>query len=372
MAASHAEQVDRDGAFPQAAIDAAKRERFFSLLVPRAFGGEGASVSAVADVCYGLGRACASSAMIVAMHQASLACIVRHHGGGAFHTDLLRRVAAEQLLLASSTTEGANGGNVRSSEAALAVADGRLHFDRAATVMSYGAQADGIVSVARRAANASASDQQLVVLLKNDYSLEPTGGWDTLGMRGTCSAGFALVAEGSPEQVLPVAYKRIHPLTMVPISHLTWAALWAGIAAAAVERARMFVRAASRQAGGKLPPGAAMVTRADAALRGLRGTIAAALAGYEAMADDERALASMDAQAGLALFKVDASERAVETVMLALRASGLAGYRNDGPFGLGRHLRDVLSAPIMVHNERILANMASAALVGGVPASLLG
>ena len=68
--------------------------------------------------------------------------------------------------------------------------------------------------------------------------------------------------------------------------------------------------------------------------------------------------------------KVEASERAVATVMAAMRAAGLAGYRNDGEFGMGRHLRDVLSAPVMVHNSRILTNIASTALMSGVPASL--
>ena len=57
-------------------------------------------------------------------------------------------------------------------------------------------------------------------------------------------------------------------------------------------------------------------------------------------------------------------------VQQALRACGLAGYRNAGEFGIGRHLRDVLSAPVMVHNERILANIGSAALMSGVPTAL--
>jgi acyl-CoA dehydrogenase len=37
---------------------------------------------------------------------------------------------------------------------------------------------------------------------------------------------------------------------------------------------------------------------------------------------------------------------------------------------LGRHLRDVLSAPIMINNDRILANVAAASLLGSTPASL--
>jgi acyl-CoA dehydrogenase len=57
-------------------------------------------------------------------------------------------------------------------------------------------------------------------------------------------------------------------------------------------------------------------------------------------------------------------------VMNALQATGLSGYRNDTEFSVGRHLRDVLSSPIMINNDRILANVATASLLTAVPARL--
>ena len=56
--------------------------------------------------------------------------------------------------------------------------------------------------------------------------------------------------------------------------------------------------------------------------------------------------------------------------MSAMRACGLSGYRNDGEFSIGRHLRDMLSSPIMINNDRILANVATASLMSGVPTRL--
>ena len=85
---------------------------------------------------------------------------------------------------------------------------------------------------------------------------------------------------------------------------------------------------------------------------------------------DERALGSLDFQSSITLLKVQASELAVETVMHAMRTAGLSGYRNDGEFTMGRHLRDVLSSPIMINNDRILANAATSTLMSGVPTSL--
>src|SRR5438270_9286086 len=115
VAAAEAEAVDREARFPRKAIDAARKERLLGAQIPIELGGDGASISEVTDMCYGLGRACASVGMIFAMHQTKIACLVRHGAGSGWHENLMRRVAAEQLLLASSTTEGQNGGNIRCS-----------------------------------------------------------------------------------------------------------------------------------------------------------------------------------------------------------------------------------------------------------------
>jgi acyl-CoA dehydrogenase len=369
VAAKHAGSVDGDSRFPEEAIAAARAERLLGITVPREFGGEGAGIAEVIDICYTLGRACASTAMIYAMHQAALACITRHGRSASWHQLLLRRVCDEQMLLASSTTEGQAGGDLRNSIAAIGYDGPSITLDRQATVVSYGKAADAIVTTARRSAEAASSDQVLVTFLKQDCTLEPLSGWDALGMRGTCSAGFKLVASGSSEQILPVSYDKIHAQTMMPVAHLLWSAAWAGIATAAVERARAFVRKAAHRSGGTLPPAAAHLAHANANLRTLRGMIAVAVQRFEA-ADDAATLETIDFQSGMNLHKVSTSELAVTTVMSAMRTCGLSGYRNDGEFSIGRHLRDILSSPIMISNDRILANIATTSLLTGAPDSL--
>jgi acyl-CoA dehydrogenase len=369
VAAQHAFAVDRESRFPAEAIGAARGARLLGIAVPRELGGEGASIADVADVCYALGRACASTAMIYAMHQTKVACIARHGKGSAWHQRLLRRLVSEQLLLASSTTEGRAGGDVRNSSAPIERQETRITLERQATVISYGEAADGVVTTARRSPDAASGDQVLVVFLKPDYTLERLSGWDALGMRGTCSGGFKLLASGHSEQMLPVGYDKIHAQTMMPVAHLLWSGAWAGIAAAAVERARAFVRKAAHRADATMPPGATHLTRAGASLRMLRSIVADALQRFE-LAAEEAALESVDFQAGMNLIKVNASELAIATVMSALQACGLSGYRNDSEFSIGRHLRDILSSPIMISNDRILANVGMASLLSGVPTSL--
>lgn len=369
IAARHANDVDANCRFPQEAMDALKAEKLLGILVPAEIGGEEATIADVVDVCYTLGRACSSTGMIYAMHQVKAACVVDHGMDSTWMRAFMARMVEDQLLLASSTTEGKGGGNVRSSEAPVEQADNRIVLVRDASVISYGAQADAVVTTARRAANADATDQVLVVFEKKNYVLEKTVGWDTLGMRGTCSAGFSLKAVGNINQVMTVPYSVIHSQTMVPTSHLMWAANWAGVAAGAVDRAKKFMRKAQR-AGGDLPPGVPHFTKSLANLRALRALIAAMLSRYETIRHDTKAVGAIDFQTAINLLKVDASELAVETVMNAMRATGLSGYRNDTDVSVGRSLRDILSSPIMINNDRILSSLTTSTILSDIPFSI--
>ncbi|MGD0184715.1 MAG: acyl-CoA dehydrogenase family protein [Roseiarcus sp.] len=370
IAERFADEVDRDARFPAEAFAAIREQKLLGMLIPSELGGEGARAADIADVCATLGRACASTAMIFAMHQVKVACLVRHARGNPWQLGLQRRIAERQMLLASSTTEGNNGGDVRSSEAAVRIAGARVTLQRDASCISYALHADGLVTTARRSDGAASSDQVLVAFLREDYSLEPTLSWDTLGMRGTCSAGFIVRAEGEADQVLPEPYERIHNQTMAPYAHIFWSSAWCGVATGAVRRARAFVRQAARSSGGRMPPAAAQLTKARVSLETLRAAIQAGLATFEHHAGDPGGLTAMEAQLALNVLKVEASELAQATVMSAMRACGLSGYRNDSEFSMGRYLRDILSAPIMINNDRILANAEAAVLMSEPPLAL--
>jgi len=93
------------------------------------------------------------------------------------------------------------------------------------------------------------------------------GDWDTLGMRGTCSPGFKLVSSGDEQQILPGAFADSSAQTMVPYSHVLWAALWWGIAAGAVNKAANFVRGQARQTPGSVPPTASRLAEVSVELQ---------------------------------------------------------------------------------------------------------
>jgi acyl-CoA dehydrogenase len=367
-AAEAADKVDQEARFPSEAFAAARSQRLLGIQVPIELGGEAASVSDVADVCYILGRACASAGMIFAMHQIAVTILVRHATDSIWHRRLLLQLCAEQLLLASSTTEGQGGGNLRSSICAVENCGAGIIVAKSATVVSYGTEADGILTTARRAPDAPTSDQVMVAFTRDNYRLDPAMNWNALGMRGTCSSGYALKARGERNQVLPQPYQSIHSQTMMPVAHLMWSSVWTGVAAGAIDRGKRFVRTAARN--GQMPPGATHLTRATATLRALRGMVASALQQYESAAGRPEALEALDFQTSMNLLKVNASELASSTVMSVLQTCGLAGYRNDGEISVSRHVRDILSASIMINNDRILASTTKCAMLAETPALL--
>ncbi|GAB7547535.1 acyl-CoA dehydrogenase family protein [Cupriavidus sp. CuC1] len=358
-AAKHADQVDRDAAFPHQAFAAIRQHRLLSAMVPAAHGGAGASLDTVAALCRVLGGACSSAGMVYAMHQIQVACIVEHGTGSPWHEHLLERIASEQLLLASATSEEAIGGALRNSGCAVNVESGRFHLLKMAPTISYGAHSDAILATARRHADASPSDQVMVCLLKDDFTLQGLSTWDTLGMRGTCSNGFRLEARGACEQILPVAFGEIADGTMTPVSHILWAALWTGIAGDAVQRAKAFFQGQARARPGSLPPSATRVADAVAMVQMMEGRIELALAHQRQRHAGLSVSALFSLAAEMNGLKTSVSTMAIEAVQQAMMVCGMAGYKQGTPYSLGRHLRDLWSAPLMINNDRILTNTAS-------------
>jgi acyl-CoA dehydrogenase len=362
LAAEHAEAVDREGRFPQEALAAMRAERLLGCAVPAAMGGEGASLADVAAICTTLGAACASAGMVFAMHQISMANLIDCAGDSAWHRELALRAVNDQLLFASATTEAGIGGDLRQSICAVEADGERFTLAKFAPVISYGDQADGIFATARRDPDAPSSDQVLVAILKDQYELERVSTWDALGMRGTCSNGYRLKAEAPLHQVLPKPFADIAAESMVAVSHLLWSSVWAGVASDALARAQACVTAEAKKQPGSLPPGAVRLAAAFTKYRMIEASIREALARWE------EARASEAAQTmGLALainaLKVAVSETALEVVDAAMMIAGLQGYKNGGPYSLGRHLRDIHSARLMIGNDRILAGAGQMLLV---------
>ena len=111
------------------------------------------------------------------------------------------------------------------------------------------------------------------------------------------------------------------------------------------------------------PEQAAFLTSlVDAGL--LLDTGAPGLLGQGPVFDDVReALSQMATILRFNNLKIAASEQAPRVCQGAMSVCGIVGYKNDTPFSVGRHLRDTMSACLMVANDRIHQTNASLLLI---------
>jgi acyl-CoA dehydrogenase len=390
-----AASVDSEARFPHEAIEALRGERLLAAYIPREYGGLAYAVSELAAIAQTLAQYCSSTAMIWAMHQIQIACIVQHGQSSPFFQTYLREAAAQQLLLASITSEVGVGGDIRSSMAAItpraeAVGTGlapvraptndcveansadrvganpnAYTLEKKATTLSYGANADGFLATARRSPDAAPGDQVLVLLRRADTELTQTGTWNTFGMRGTCSPGFDVSSSFPAEHILSTPFADIATQTMVPFSHLLWSACWQGIATDALARARKFLQGKARQQRATSLPGDARLVEAAGLLQLMRSNLHETLREYEQLLQKQENMEENLSDMGFAIklnnVKTLSSELVVQIVQQALYICGMAGYKEDSPLSVTRHLRDAYSAGLMINNDRL--NITNAALL---------
>jgi acyl-CoA dehydrogenase len=357
-----ADEVDGDARFPHEAIDALRSAQVLSALVPESLAGPQVPLTDVARSVTALSRHCASTGMILAMHHIQVACLARHGRTEWIHR-YLRSLAEEQWLLASATTEVGTGGDTRSSVCAVERAGNRFSLEKEAPTISYGEYADGVLATARAGIDSPPSDQALVLVVPPDLALTRTAPWNALGFRATCSHSYSLQGSGDVDQILSDPFMTISSHTMLPTSHVLWASVWLGIAMSAVDLARAYVRAEARRRPGIEPPGALRCAELIGIFEQFRGLVDRGLARYESALHDGETLDSLGFAIEMNSLKTSSSTLVVDVVNRAMLICGIAGYREDSPYFLGRLLRDAYGAALMLNNDRILGVTARMLLV---------
>lgn len=364
IARAHADDVDKVSRFPKETFAALKEERILSAGVSEAYGGAGLSIEQQASLCYHLGHHCAASAMILAMHYIQVASIEFHCNNVPEWAEYLKSLVSEQRLIASVTSEVGVGGEMRRSIAGVENQGDEYSLVKLATTISYCQHADDLLISARRNPDAAANDQVLVLAQQGEFTLTDVGTWDTFGMRGTCSPGAQVDVKAPSWQILPQNFSDIAGETMVPYSHILWSALWLGITSDALARARDLVKKSARKQRGDIPVAAHELTQLYAEHQEMRDGLFAVIREYQDLLDNNKEqLLGMAFGVRINNLKLKTSQHAVDLVTKAMQLAGVMAYKNGTPYSLGRHLRDVHSAVLMIHNQRIVEANASMQLM---------
>jgi acyl-CoA dehydrogenase len=347
-----ANEVDRDSRFPREAVEELKRNQLLSALVPEQLGGGGASLAEVAGAVRALAAHCTASALVLAMHSIEVSNLVRHGSTDPLR-ELLAEIASKQLLIANANSEVGIGGDVGRSKCAIEQTADGLKLEKEALAISYGEYADAIVATARRTPDSEATDQVQAICRRPNFKLEQTSSWDAIGLRGTCSNGFRLLADVDQSMLYPVPFAVVASGGGIQASTILLSAAWVGLAEGAAAKAHEYVRAAARRSIGTVPPSARHLADLATDLQQARSLLASAATRFTLLEKSEE-MDSPSFVASVRNVKVSTSELAVRIATAALSICGIAGFKRDTPFSLDRQIRDAHGGVVMVSNDRYL------------------
>jgi acyl-CoA dehydrogenase len=84
---------------------------------------------------------------------------------------------------------------------------------------------------------------------------------------------------------------------------------------------------------------------------------------YDQICDDDDATGAMQFAIAMNNLQLSASRLVVDIVSRSMAICGLAGYRQNSPYSLGRLLRDAHGAALLASNDRLVANNAQMLMV---------
>ena len=219
----------------------------------------------VAEVCQLLAGSCASTAMVYAMHQIQIACLVRHAGDSAFVRGYLETCCERQRLIASATSEIGVGGDMRTSNCAVERGRRRRHAREAGLGDLLRRARDDILVTARRDPEAAPSDQVLRRCSSaSEYHARRSS---ATGTRWACAAPAASAswcsATATPSTCCPCRSRDISAADDAPgLAHPVDARVARHRHLGRLASRGSYVRAEARKKPGTMPPNAMRAGRA--------------------------------------------------------------------------------------------------------------
>jgi alkylation response protein AidB-like acyl-CoA dehydrogenase len=187
VVAPSAPDVDHDGTFPRASIDALAAAGLLGLTTSAELGGGGQGMRQAAEVIERLAGACGSTAMIVLMHYTAAAAL-EGHGPEAVR----KAVAAGQHLSTLAFSEAGSRSHFWASQGTATPDGAGVRLDASKSWVTAAGHADSYVWSSRPVA--AEGPMTLWLVPATASGLVQPGGFDGLGLRGNSST--PVTAEG--------------------------------------------------------------------------------------------------------------------------------------------------------------------------------
>jgi alkylation response protein AidB-like acyl-CoA dehydrogenase len=358
----HAGQVDEHGTFPEEGMHQLKQSGLMGLLVPREYGGFGASYSTMSQVAQVLASGCLSTGMIWAMHCQQVATII-DHAPQALLDKVLPRIAYGEMFVASVTSEREKGGHLLTAFAPLLFDEDDVVLRRDAPVVTGGAYGDSYLITMRASEDSPPSDVVLVFADRSQLDIEARSGWSPLGMRGTDSAGMSLQGRFPKDQMIdpPGGFEHVAVTTMIPVGHIAWASAWLGAAQGCYMQMIELFRDPKARKGFNLQSDlfASRLARIRLQLDSVSAYLQQTVQEYEQFCynRDNGTPEQPSPRFNIHInnLKIFASETLFAAIDQLLQLSGLRyGYLKNNQVCIERTFRDLRAASLMYANDRLL------------------
>ncbi|OGO26970.1 MAG: acyl-CoA dehydrogenase [Chloroflexi bacterium RBG_16_52_11] len=349
-----AAEIDQNGAFPRAAMDALSKGRLLGLISAKEVSGMGEGLRAAALVIERVAQECASTAMVLCMHYVGTAVIEAY---GPF--PVRQAIADGRHITTLAFSEKGSRSHFWAPISTAAADNGSVHLEASKSWVTSAGEVDSYVWSSRPLAAEGASTIWLVPA--STAGLSVAGPFNGLGLRGNAS---------SPVNARKVAVERSVMLgpdgagfdTMMSIVLPHFQIMNAAFSVGTMEAATR--KAAEHVAGTKFE-------HLGNALSDLP-TVRAYLARMRIKTDMARALlldtldaaerGRTDAMLRILEVKAAAGEASTEVTDLAMRVCGGAAFRKD--VGVERHFRDARAATVMAPTTDVLYDFIGKAVCG--------
>src|SRR5438876_170275 len=186
--------------------------------------GLGGDLSDLVRVSMELAGECLSTALVWGMHCQQVAALVGH-SGPELRERVLPRIGEGNVYVASVTSEKGKGGHLLSAEAPLRRENGSLLLERDAPIVTGALQADGFLVTMRDSDSAPPNAVTLVYADREDLTVEASGSWNPMGMRGTHSVAVKLAGRLPESSVVgrPGDFRTVAMTSFIPAGHIAWA-----------------------------------------------------------------------------------------------------------------------------------------------------
>jgi len=349
-----AEEIDRTGAYPRAALDALREAGVLSVLSATEVGGGGGSLADVVEVVEAIAAVCGSTAMVVLMHFAATAAIEAHGP-----RDVREAIAGGHHVTTLALSEAGSRSHFWAPMSSAAQAGDSIRLDAAKSWVTSAGEADSYVW---SSTPVSAAGPMTLWLVPADApGLRVAGGFDGVGLRGNGSKPVTgegvLVPEsarlGEDGVGLDIALATSLPTFLIGNAAVSVGLMGAMVAEAAAHLTR------TRLTHLDVSLAEQPVSRSEFARLRTRSDEARAF-----LADTLLAVGSGRADATLRVLQVKAvaAEASTEVADGVLRLCGGAAFRKE--LGVERRFRDSLAARVMAPTTAALQDFVGRASLG--------